>query len=940
MDNVKTNKKISKKKEKEVKVKPDKFGEDYEFSPVRQVVTPSTLAGGIVIRCATIALMIFGYTVFLNDCFSLGVGLFTLIFSALAASAIFGLLLFGGKTSLIGLGALGGTVLIWVLMYPTFFHYLSSCIDCTLNSAGTVLVDAGYTNMSVLLRRYSSYGEAGSMNAGTMFLFSLVSAFILTLCNMKRTLLIPTVILTLAVFMPGITYNLASSNWGFAFILTALFAMIVMRFFDFAYKAKKEDKVNRASLGGYTGGAAALIALLCILVPSITVKGTWKDIEAISKPMSIARDIVTSVISGDMPNLKEMGVIRNMDEQNSRNVAPKTIKYTGESVLTVTSHYKDTPNIYLRGWVAAGKFDGTSWSSPTNDMIRIFDTYVSDLSVSAGYTEHYSPDAMTDAFYDLLGDSYSFMDDAVGYSDHLNDGYAALRLDIKMNLGVGTGNLLFLPSTTDASVGLNRYDSTRPYRGKQTRFYDGMTLTGWLNMNKSYSVKAYATNLSVSTAHDNFTDMLNFVRAASDFIEICHKNPNMSDSAKELQLIIATESYGVSYMVEAREQFYREYNSWNDEKKTQMYNRYVLLAKKYTEYVNLTYCYGALSNISAIKNIASALRVSYNTPTHEKVLKAVQFLVSNYTFTTEPAKGTAKNLTPFESFLTETREGSSVQYATALTLILRELGVPARYVEGYIATNFESNGEKGGYSDELTDRNAHAWVEVYYPGYGWMTYEATPRYARPYYGNAIKLNSGSVDNGESQPVIPDTPAEGGEGVYDPLYPDTLIPGGPITNPQKEFPWAKVTRACIGAAIVLLAIIIAVKYIKHKANQAVYARKRLVEKAIYGVPEAEYRELSHEINETLFSVMDTVGYSPKSGELPSEYASRLDADFIYVTGTPFSKILGLIQKQEFGKETSAAELKTVAEYLDELLRDTYRSMSRPQRFWHRYVRRAI
>ncbi len=939
MDNVNNKTKAGKKPDKPIKEKPDKFGDDYELSPVRQPVTTSTLAGGIVIRCATIALMILGYTVFLNDCFALGVGFGGLLLCALLSSAIFGLLLFGGKVSLMGLGAFAATVLIWVLMYPTFFDYLGSCIDCTLNSAGTVLVEAGYSNMSVLLRRYSNYGEASSMNMGTMLLFSLISAFILTLCNMKRTLLIPTILLTLVVFMPGITYNLANSNWGFALILTALFAMIVMRFFDFAYKAKKEDRVNRASLGGYTGGAAALIALLCILIPAITVKGTWKDIEVISKPMSIARDIVTSVISGDMPNLKEMGVIRNMDEHNSRNVAPKALKYTGESVLTIKSSYKNTPNVYLRGWVASGRFNGESWVSPTNDMIDDFDRYVSELSVKSGYTAHYSPDTMTEAFYDLLGDKYSFMDDAIGYADHLVDGYAALRLDIKMNLGVGTGNLLYLPSITDSSVGLDRYEGTKSYRGKQTRFYDGMTLTGWLNMNKSYSVTSYATNLSVSTAHDSFTSMLSFVRAMSDFIEICHDNPGMSDTAKELQLITAAESYGVTHMTEERELFYREYNSWSPEEKEKMYNRYVLLVDKYTEFVNINYCRGALSGISSVKQIAKNLNLSIDTPTHEKVIKAVQFLVSNYTFSTNPAKGTAKNLTPFESFLTETREGSSVQYATALTLILRELGVPARYVEGYIATNFESNGEAGGYSDEITDRNAHAWVEVYYPGYGWLTYEATPRYARSYYGNAIKLSSGSIDK-EDMPTVPEAPEGGGDGVYDPSYPGVILPGGPITNPQKDFPWAKVLRVGIGAAIIFLAIFLTVKYIKYKAYQAIYERKRLIERAVYGVDKSEHRELSHKINETLFSVMETVGYSPKSGELPSEYAKRLDENFIYVTGKPFSEVLDLIQRQEFGNGDSAVELREVAEYLDELLRDTYRSMSRPQKFWNRYVKRAV
>ncbi len=940
MDNINEKNKLRKKPEKAVKEKRDKFGEDYDLSPVCQNVTSSALIGGIAIRCATVALMILGYTVFINDCFALGANIGVLLIFAVLSSAIFGLLLYGGKASLTGLGVLAATLLIWVLMYPTFFDYLGSCIDCTLNSIGTTLVEDGYTNMSVLLRRYTSYGDAGSMNTGTLLLFSLISALILTFCNMKRTLLIPTLLLTLAVFIPGITYNLATSNWGFAFMLTALFAMITMRFFDFAYKAKKADKVNRASLGGYTGGAAALIALICILIPAITVKGTWKDIESISKPMSVARDIVTSVISGDMPNLKEMGVIRNMDDHNSRNVAPKTIKYTGESVLTITSNYKDTPNIYLRGWVASGKFDGESWYSPTNDMIDDFDSYVSSVSVKAGYTSHYSPDTMTEAFYDLLGDKYSFMDDSIGYADHLTSGYAALRLDIKMNLGVGTGNLLYLPSVTDFSVGLDRYGSTRDYSGKQTRFYDGMVLTGWLNMNKSYSVTSYATNLSVSMAHDNFTSMLNFVRAASDFIEICHNNPNLSANEKELQLILLTEAYGVSDMAEERTLFYREYNSWSAEEKEKMYNRYVVLVDKYTDFVNLNYCNGALSNIPAIKQIAKNFDLPYNATTHDKVLKAVQFLVSNYTYTTSPAKGTSKNLTPFESFLTETREGSSVQFATALTLILRELGVPARYVEGYIATSFESNGEAGGYTDELTDRNAHAWVEVYYPGYGWMTYEASPRYVKDYYGNAIKLKSGST-SGDNITPLPDVPGGSTDNIIDTDYSGSLLPSGPISDPNgNEIPWGKILRATLGTAIIILALFLITRYIKHKARQAVSERQKLIEKAIYGVDDSEYREISHKIDETLFSLMKTLGYSPNNGELPSQYAKRIDENFIYVTGTPFSHILELIQRQEFGDNNNPSDLKTVAEYLDELLKDAYRTMNKPQKLWYRYAKRAI
>lgn len=50
----------------------------------------------------------------------------------------------------------------------------------------------------------------------------------------------------------------------------------------------------------------------------------------------------------------------------------------------------------------------------------------------------------------------------------------------------------------------------------------------------------------------------------------------------------------------------------------------------------------------------------------------------------------------------------------------RIAGLPARYVEGYLAVPDE-NGEC-----VVTGRNAHAWAEVYFKGFGWVVFDATP----------------------------------------------------------------------------------------------------------------------------------------------------------------------------------------------------------------------
>ena len=83
-------------------------------------------------------------------------------------------------------------------------------------------------------------------------------------------------------------------------------------------------------------------------------------------------------------------------------------------------------------------------------------------------------------------------------------------------------------------------------------------------------------------------------------------------------------------------------------------------------------------------------------------------------------------------FLLKSKTGYCVHYASAATVIFRSLGIPARYVEGYLATKQQLRdsyqGEERESSLKLTDRNAHAWVEVYVEGYGWLPVEVTKGY--------------------------------------------------------------------------------------------------------------------------------------------------------------------------------------------------------------------
>ncbi len=77
---------------------------------------------------------------------------------------------------------------------------------------------------------------------------------------------------------------------------------------------------------------------------------------------------------------------------------------------------------------------------------------------------------------------------------------------------------------------------------------------------------------------------------------------------------------------------------------------------------------------------------------------------------------------PLEDFLLTRKTGYCEHYATAMVVMLRTLGIPARLVTGFLATEWN---EFGGYYT-VRQRDAHAWVEVYFPQSGWITMDPTP----------------------------------------------------------------------------------------------------------------------------------------------------------------------------------------------------------------------
>ncbi|WP_053364896.1 transglutaminase TgpA family protein [Bacillus sp. FJAT-27245] len=117
-----------------------------------------------------------------------------------------------------------------------------------------------------------------------------------------------------------------------------------------------------------------------------------------------------------------------------------------------------------------------------------------------------------------------------------------------------------------------------------------------------------------------------------------------------------------------------------------------------------------------------------------------------------------------DQFLFDTKTGYCDNFSTSMVVMLRSLGIPARWVKGYTYGELKSfgDGELKNKLYEVTNNNAHSWVEVFFPNLGWIPFEPTKGFS-----NNIHIDYETTTNPSNNPVSP------GSSQNDPNRPDRL-----------------------------------------------------------------------------------------------------------------------------------------------------------------------
>jgi transglutaminase-like putative cysteine protease len=140
----------------------------------------------------------------------------------------------------------------------------------------------------------------------------------------------------------------------------------------------------------------------------------------------------------------------------------------------------------------------------------------------------------------------------------------------------------------------------------------------------------------------------------------------------------------------------------------------------YPAAIRATYLQLPASLPARVASLAAQIASGAGDP-YDRALRLQDYLRRTYIYKIDvPSPPAGRDAVDY--FLYEAPGGYCSYYASAMAVMLRTLGVPARVATGYAMGQYDSG--RGAY--RISGADAHAWVEVYFPTFGWVEFEPTP----------------------------------------------------------------------------------------------------------------------------------------------------------------------------------------------------------------------
>ena len=329
----------------------------------------------------------------------------------------------------------------------------------------------------------------------------------------------------------------------------------------------------------------------------------------------------------------------------------------------------------------------------------------------------------------------------------------------------------------------------------------------------------------------------------------------------------------------------------------------------------------------------------------ENALLFVSFFKKNFNYSLTVDNDTDGN-TKLTNFLFGTKSGHCALYATALTLIMRELGIPARYVTGFVVGGPGDMYRKtaDGYAFPVYENNLHAWTEIYIDGIGWLPFDATPSSGD---GDPIPSTTTSETASATTPPEPTTePTTTTETITDSTSASEITTensssssSAPISGEETDNSQSLRILLIVGIIILSLAIIAFV------ITSLVFLDKRLKanEKKLFSrlISDSDTVAATRKMLRITLKLLHFVSVRKKSGETPVLLAQRVDNLYPRESGASCSDAMEVFEKAEFSSaaevEISESERRTAHEFMKFLSENVIYGGKNPiTRFIRRYI----
>ena len=273
---------------------------------------------------------------------------------------------------------------------------------------------------------------------------------------------------------------------------------------------------------------------------------------------------------------------------------------------------------------------------------------------------------------------------------------------------------------------------------------------------------------------------------------------------------------------------------------------------------------------------------------------------------TETPDNTPIDEDPVKYFLTESKSGNSMLYASVAVEALRVHGIPARYVEGYYipASQIEKNVGK---AVSVTGKETHAWAEVYFDGIGWLPLDVSPGY----YYDAVALQKmvSSPDIVQQNAVLKDNSfgAEKVAGMDDSQSRSVKDKVLPVVY--------NIAAICLGIVAVLLMLVVCIVVAAELMRIICLCldTKRM--------NNGSQKERVLRAEKKIYSYLNLMGIEARLGWNTEETDQILVENFALLEAGDYVRICGLIEKVIYGEiELEPYEERTINSFLEKLLND--------------------